>query len=161
MYKGFLLLIIISVIGYGQMHSPPSFHNQRGGQMDDRMEMMKIWRMTDYLELSAEQAEQFFPLLKEHDMNIKNIHDKKRKLEDEIIENLGNEFALTQDELDKYLEQLTAFDQEIQIERHDYLLRFTDILNTNQIAKLALFGRVFRKEIMDHMRIPPRRNRRN
>ena len=173
LYKVLLALLIMSTIGFGQMdiknsfrgkklmYSSPPLHNQRGGQLDDRMEMMKIWRMTEYLELSSEQAEQFFPLLKEHRLNIKNIYDNKYELENRIIDNLDNEVELTKAELDQFLEQLTAFDQEIQIERQDYLLRFTHILNTNQIAKLALFGRVFRSEIMDHMRFPPRRNRKD
>ena len=32
----------------------------------ERMESMVIWRLTDHLELSSEQAEKFFPRFREH-----------------------------------------------------------------------------------------------
>ena len=39
----------------------------------ERMESMVIWRLTDHLELSSEQAEKFFPRFREHREEIKQL----------------------------------------------------------------------------------------
>jgi hypothetical protein len=160
------LIFLLLTVGLGQSHIkhayksghlPPPIPIQRDAKIDERLEMMKIWRMTEYLELSAEQAEQFFPLLKEHDRTIKDILDNKLDLEKSFRKKLENDESLTEGELNDFLDQLFEFDQAVQLERQEYLLRFKDVLNTKQIGKLALFGHVFRDEIREHMRLPPRR----
>ena len=48
----------------------------------ERMESMVIWRLTDHLELSSEQAEKFFPRFREHREEIKQLDNDQREIYD-------------------------------------------------------------------------------
>ena len=64
------LLIAVILFSYaiaqpmGMMNMPNP--QMQDGPMRERMEMMMTWKLTNDLDLTTEQAEQFFPRMKEH-----------------------------------------------------------------------------------------------
>ena len=49
-----------------------------GGQYSERMEMMLIWKLTDELELTEDQAENFFPLMRSHQKDDMQIRSQEK-----------------------------------------------------------------------------------
>ena len=60
----------------------------------ERMESMVIWRLTDHLELSSEQAEKFFPRFREHREDIKQLDNDQREIYDAIREEMDDDVSL-------------------------------------------------------------------
>ncbi len=58
-------LIHKSFGAFGMMNNPhPAFQDH--GPSQERMEMMMTWKLTEDLDLTPEQADKFFPLLRAH-----------------------------------------------------------------------------------------------
>ena len=52
-----------------------------GGQYSERMEMMMIWKLTEHLELSEEQAEKFFPSMRLHQKQVLRSEEHTSELQ--------------------------------------------------------------------------------
>ena len=76
MKKTTLTLLLLFMIG--TLAAQPGRPGGPGGQYGERMEMMMIWKLTDHLELTQDQAEKFFPSMRAHQ---KQVHgnSKRRK----------------------------------------------------------------------------------
>ena len=61
----------------------------------ERMESMVIWRLTDHLELSSEQAEKFFPRFREHREDIKQLGKDEREIYESIRDQMDDDKKLS------------------------------------------------------------------
>ena len=65
-----------------------------------RVENMVIWRLSEDLNLSTQQAEKFFPRFRDHRKEMDKIKDEERKVYESILENawsrdLGFSYAIS------------------------------------------------------------------
>ncbi len=144
----FLGVLIASVAAQG----PPP--DRRGGpppgqdreKLRERIEMVRMWKLVETLELTEEQSMRFFPVFNSFETAAKGYTQENLRLLDRLEEELiGPE---TDSEnigivLDSLLENRKAeFESEI-----GFYENVSEILSVEQRAKLALFKRKFEEEV--------------
>ena len=142
------------------------FAQRPGGQIDrmnkprrQQIEMLRIWKMTEELDLSEQQAEKFFPKLRNEDKKIEELENQRQKLYRELSKDV-KKGAIDAKDLDKTIDNLTEIQTNI-IQKHAKFIRDMDgILSTDQQAKLILFRHKFRERMVGMMR-DVQRNRMN
>ena len=116
----------------------------------EKMEMLAVWRLTEHLELTSEQAETFFPRFREQEVAKKNIREQQKAIYKQLKEK--DEIAHS-DVLDA-IRQLTVLENQMIDVRKSYITGMNDILSAEQQLKLLMFRGEFKKEmkgrIKDH-----------
>ena len=77
MKKTTLTLLLLFMIG--ALVAQPGRPGGPGGQYGERMEMMIIWKLTDHLELTQDQAEKFFPSMRAHQNQVLKIRKEEKE----------------------------------------------------------------------------------
>ncbi len=77
-----------------------------GGQYSERMEMMMIWKLTDHLELSEEQAEKFFPSMRLHQKQVLEIRKEERELFSPTFAKVKKGDQISKSEVTKLLKKI-------------------------------------------------------
>ena len=120
----------------------PMMQKHRRAEIESKMRTMKIWKLTEELDLTEEQAARFFPVMNE-------MEDKQREIDrerDEILEKLG-ELVWKQDpeagEINRLLDQLEASQGKIAELRKQFRKDVSGILDSAQMGKLVLFNHHF------------------
>jgi hypothetical protein len=137
--KIFLLAMILSIPLGAQMHHPMMPSNPR-------MESMMIYHMTEYLELSPDQAEIFFPMMRTHQDKMETYYDKIRALCDKTSRE-AKSGTYTEEDLQATLEELQKLEKTILEEKKNFILELKPVLNPSQRAKLLFFDEEFRKQL--------------
>lgn len=138
-----VLALVYPVISQSQPFQPRHRRTERNRmQIEKRIQTMKIWKMSEELELSQEQAAKFFPLMSQSDQEI----DKVRKERQETIQKL--EELVWKPEADaKEINQLVDQFQKSQTKEMDLRQKFikdaSSLLEPDQLGKLVLFDARF------------------
>jgi Spy/CpxP family protein refolding chaperone len=142
-----LLILLIAAAGFAQMHQPMMPSNPQ-------MEGLMIYHMTDYLELTPEQAEQFFPRMRNHQENMKNLFENIRTLSDKTKQ-CCRERQISEEELEKIISEYRILENSIREEKERYLEDLKPVLSPSQRAKLIFFEDEFRKELRMKLKQQP------
>jgi len=138
-----------------QMPRRPMGDHQR---MQDRINAMKMWKLTEYLSLSEEQAEKFFPRTREHQKEADEIFQQRRQLCDEFQKKIDAGEVSARD-VDQYVAGIARLEK-AQIDlRAKHIESLKDILTDEQRAKFAVFNEHFRKQLryrLEEELVPPR-----
>ena len=115
-------------------------------QLRRNIENMRIWKMTQFLELSTEQSTKFFPIFNE-------FQGKREKLEEErgeMMRRLG-ELVESEEEHESEIKRLMSGlvkNRERMVSRQDEFRREAGkVLSLKQQAKLVIFEGRFRREM--------------
>ena len=118
----------------------------------ERMESMVIWRLTDHLELSSEQAEKFFPRFREHREEIKQLDNDQREIYDATREQMDSDKKLSDADVKKTIDRVSQLRKERVDLETKFVLGMDDILTPNQMVKLGVFKERMMHEMRDEMR---------
>ncbi len=133
-------------------------------QRREQMEMLRIWKMTDELELTEKQAEKFFPRLRSEDGRIEELENERQTIFRELHQSV-KEGKINAKELDAKIDKVAGIETEIIRKRAEFLRGMDGILSTEQRAKFMVFRHRFKARMMDMMqeaqRRRPGRNKRN
>ncbi|MBD3232940.1 MAG: hypothetical protein GF315_04375 [candidate division Zixibacteria bacterium] len=148
------IAIIVLITGFPNLLSaqmdimdpPPSEMEGRRGRIEERIENFKIWKLTDYLDLSSEQSQEFFPLYNDYTEAHKDLNDKRRDLFKKINQAVELD-DYPEENLKEMLEQVDRVEQDLVKHREKFQDKLTDVLTTRQIAKFTIFEHRFRNEI--------------
>lgn len=114
------------------------------------IEKVKIWRITQELDLTTEQAEKFFPRLNELHKIEKEFHDKRMhvlaQLEDLLAKNAAEE------EIMKVMNRYDDVYREKSENEIQKLEAMWQVLTPVQRAKYVIFEEEFIREIRDMIR---------
>ena len=81
MKNNWLLLISLILLGFtGQLAAQPHSFDESKISMAERhekMETLRIYKMTEFLELTPEQSEKFFPRLKQYENNVRKMQHNR------------------------------------------------------------------------------------
>ena len=114
-------------------------HDGQDHERSERMESMMVWRLTDDLELSPEQAEKFFPRFRKHREEMDDIRKQERAIGDVIRDNIHKEQDMSKDDVKKHVEKVGELRKKrIELET-EYLLGMDDVLTPRQLARLGVF----------------------
>ncbi|RKZ34537.1 hypothetical protein DRQ33_01905 [bacterium] len=123
---------------------------QPSPEIMERIETLKMWKLTEALDLSYEQTAKLFPLLKETRQRQDSLMQQQKWLIEELIDATENDADTT--------EMLGIIDQivltrtnECQIQQEFYS-ELRNILSTRQQAEYILFEINFRKKMMELIR---------
>ena len=118
----------------------------------ERMESMVIWRLTDHLELSSEQAEKFFTRFREHREEIKQLDNDQREIYDATREQMDGDKKLSEADVKKTIDRVAKLRKErVELETK-FILGMDDILSPDQMIKLGVFKERMMHEMREEMR---------
>ena len=118
----------------------------------EKMEMMMAWKLTEHLKLTNEEAEKFFPRFREHRETMGAFTDKEKKLNAEIKEKIERGDALSNNDLDKLLDELSGLERKRIKEKKLFIDGLEGHLNNVQRAKLIGFEHRFRKDVREQLK---------
>ncbi len=130
----------------------PQERDFRGPKSKKQMEMMIMWRLTEDLELTEEQAGVFFPKFKKHRDEMDQIEDELRKLGDDVRDKLDDEKEVSDKYLKNTLKKISELEQKKIASRRVFLENLSGTLTNEQILRLSVFERRFKREIKQRMR---------
>jgi len=115
----------------------------------EKMEALRIWKMTEYLEISTEQSVQFFPRLKEFEDFICKNQDKQRDIMLKIHQmSKDKNYTATGQDIKKYAKQLADLEKEISDRKEAFIISIGDVLTEDQQIKFIVFDNRFRNRLM-------------
>ncbi len=110
-----------------------------------QMENYRIYQMTEYLSLTPEQAELFFPMQKTFLDSQKALYDRYKNLRDQWFE--ANKNNVTDKAAYELLAKWTEFESERIRQRESFVKSLFGILDAEQIARYMFFEEHFRKHL--------------
>ena len=115
----------------------------------ERMQLIKLWRLVDELEVDEEQAATLFPVWSKHERARKGIIDRRKAAAEELSKLLE---ADSDKEIEAQLGKVRDIDAEIQRLDRDFKERLGGILSISQQARLLLFEDRFRSDLRNLVR---------
>ncbi len=159
MIKHILCIFFISFI-IGQEGRRGGYDNyERGNDSSkkEKMEMMMVWRLTEALDLSTEQAEKFFPRFREHRKGIKKIRLDIRDEEIGMRDKIKKRETLTENDVIKTMGKVKELRKKIDDTEFAFLSGMSDLLRPDQLASLGMFKQKMlndiRGELKEHDRM--------
>ena len=120
----------------------------------ERKETMIIWKLTEELELTSEQAEKFFPKHREHREHIEEFREKIENLSEENWENYDN---MNSKEITKIIKERQDLKKKIIDLETQFIFSMENLLDSKQLALLA----TFKSKMMNDMRADLKGNKKH
>ena len=118
----------------------------RDRKSPEKVENMIIWRLTEDLDLTTNQAEKFFPRFREHRKSLEELGKQER----EMIANIDREEPSKKD-VKKMIEEISKLRQNrIELES-EFVLSLDDVLAPDQMIRLGIFKQRMMMEIRGEM----------
>ena len=132
---------------------PPRRHIERKQREEirEKMETMMIWKMTDELDLTEDQAARFFPMLKAHREQIDVLQEQRKELSDKLAD-LVWKTDVEKQEIYKLIDQLDTIEKQSLELRKKFRKDAEGVLEPNQVGKLVLFNQHFPQVMRDMIR---------
>ncbi|WP_338391461.1 hypothetical protein [Fulvitalea axinellae] len=124
--------------------------DQPPGNDNERIQSVKIAFITDLLELSPTQAQQFWPLFNEYSAKYKALADQWM----EVAKLVRKNPKLNEKESEKNLKRILELQEKQDSLKRQYLTEYEKFLSKNQVLKLALIESSFKRFLLKHMRRP-------
>ena len=138
-----LIIFLLSMLTLtAQPHQPRD--RWEIGKRFDELEKLKI---LEILDMDEETALKFFARRNEMKKRAKAILEKGEKIHSDI--DLALRESKGESELQKLVEASLNIEEEIFKERANFISKLDEILNTEQIAKLILFEKQFKRDVRD------------
>ena len=104
-----------------------------------RVENMVIWRLSEDLNLTTQQAEKFFPRFRDHRKEMEKINVEEKKVYAGILEKSGMDDKVTSSEAKRIIDNIS----ELQRKRIDlqlnFIVKMDGILDPEQLIKFVAF----------------------
>jgi len=149
-----LVLLSFTIAQPMGMMSLPNPQMQ-GGKMNERMEMMMTWKLTNDLDLSTDQAEKFFPRMKEHRTNMEIIEEEIISIYEDVKKNIDKGKELSNKEFNDFIDDVNKLEKQKIDERNRFFTELEDILDNSQRIKLVRYKHHFSNELREQIRRRP------
>ena len=123
-----------------------------GGQYQNRMETMMVWKLTDYLNLSEQQAEKLFPRMRRHRVRMGDLHTEEKDLFDSYLSKIKKEEKISQSDVNTMLKKMENLDQKKSTNRIDFIRSTKDILDPEQQIMFMSFEPYMKQEAQKGMK---------
>lgn len=154
----FLIMLNLSIQTFAQMDPDDEMHADMAARRE-KMETLRIYKMTEFLELSSEQAAQLFPKLKAYEDSVRKKQHAQMELirvidlETQQADSTGINFSAA--EVQKYLSTIARIEKEIISEKEQFINSLSSILSPNQQLKYLVFDSRFRRRMLRTLNPPP------
>ncbi len=124
----------------------------------ERIEMLRMWKLLEVLDLSDEQAEKFLPIFNNFQKEQKELEKAKRESL-KMLENEINKEEVEHRKIEKILNDLEENRMLFEKKRENFLFAAKEVLSLEQQAKLVLFEEIFAEHIKDMIKRVVKRRR--
>jgi hypothetical protein len=154
--KYIIAIIILAAPGWLNAQPPPGPPpGFEGGPMREkireRIQTMKVWKLTEEVGLTSQQSEKFFPVYNRFQKSLEDIEMKRADLIDKL-EKLTNQSDASDKDLENTMKALGDIPRQIMAERDKFYQDVSGILPLKQQAKLAVFEERFRQRLQQLIR---------
>lgn len=123
-----------------------------GGQYGNRMEMMMVWKMTEYLNLSEDQAEKLFPRMRRQRVKMRDYFDNEKDLFDLYLSKIKKGEKISQSDVNIIYKKM----EDISDKKNDARMKFfkstADILDPAQQIMFLSFEPYMKEEAQKGMK---------
>ena len=123
-----------------------------GGQYQNRMETMMVWKLTDYLNLSEQQAEKLFPRMRRHRVIMGDLHAEEKDLFDSYLSKIKKEEKISQSDVNAMLKKMESLGQKKSTNQIDFIRSTKDILDPEQQIMFMSFEPYMKQEAQKGMK---------
>ncbi len=110
------------------------------------IENYRIYKMSEFLELTPEQAEAFFPLLRQYEKNISGIAEQENTLYESLKARKGKE-EISSEELQQIMNQVNQFEMKRVELKQQFMKQTGKMLSPGQSSRVPFFEKEFRKDL--------------
>lgn len=118
-------------------------------ERDDKIEALKVGFITKELNLTASEAEKFWPVYNEMDAKMKELRQGCRKINQELKD---SEEKMTNDDAKKKLNTLFENDQKELDLKKEYSEKFIKIIGEKRTLKLLSLEHEFRRVLLERLK---------
>ena len=122
-----------------------SFSFSQNESKNDKVEAMKIAFLTNKLNLTAKEAQLFWPLYNEYSQKMDVLRRAKKSEYDEIK---SKNSTPTDKEIESYMEEVFLTKQKELDLQKEYYNKYTKILSMKKVAQLYQAENQFKKELL-------------
>jgi len=145
--KFYLILLLILTLVSAQHRGPSS----GGGPDREDAEMIKKWKLIEFLDISEDQSGKFFTRINAFEKDMKSIRKKEKELRESIHE-LMDEDKLNEKKVSRLMDEYFQFESEKLDLRRKHHEDIGDILSPKQTMKYMVFDHHFKKRIKEHLK---------
>jgi len=146
--------IFVFAMASAAIAQPPPPFEESGPmrkQIREKIQTMKIWKLTEDVGLTPEQSEKFFPVYNKHQKNLEEL-DKKRGGLIDRLEIMADSSGASDREMTEAMRQLDEIPGKIMEERNRFMKEINSILPLKQQVKLMVFEERFRQRLQQFVR---------
>lgn len=110
----------------------------------EKVKQLRIWKLTDKLNLSEEQSLKFFPAYNKNMDEQESLRHERRKIVQDLKEN-GE--TMTESKVSEKVDQMLEIEQKMLTRRKEFLKSLDGILTPKQRAVLVAFDAEFLKDL--------------
>ena len=121
------------------------------GEGGEKARMLMKWKLTEYLDISEEQGDKFFPKFNSFEKEQKSIHEKIGKLFDQVEEMIDDE-KINSNEIQNIQNEINNLEHERHLLRNEFIENIKDVLSEEQIAKLIVFKHKFKRKMKKELK---------
>ena len=129
--------------------SPPPMTPLQDHRRGNRLEMMKMWQLTERLALTEEQASKFFPRYNALEKELRELGTEQREL---LGEMRGEDKEVTDKDLKRITKKVSELEQQKIDRKQDFFEDLDDFLSPGQRAKYYGFELWFKDELRRGLR---------
>ena len=112
-----------------------------------RLEMMKMWQLTERLALTEEQASKFFPRYNALEKELRELGMEQRELLFEMRKTMGDDKEITDKELERITKKVSELEQEKIEKKQKFFNGLDEFLSPSQRAGYYGFELWFKDEL--------------
>lgn len=141
------MLLVLLVMLAGKAFAQPE--KDFGKEKQEKLKALKVAYLTGKLNLTASEAEKFWPIYNEYEEAKFKIFADEHKAQRKA---LGKVDELNDTEINQMLDRyLTTKQQEVDLEKK-YYAKFRTVLSPTKVAKLISADHDFKREVLKQMR---------
>ena len=144
--------IAIILTSFSVVFCQPGKPGGPGGQYGNRMEMMMVWKMTEYLNLSEQQAEKLFPRMRRQRVKMNDYYVSEKELFDSHLSKIKKGEKIAQSDVDAFYKKMHYLTDKKNDARMKFFKSTRDILDPTQQIMFLSFEPYMKEEAQKGMK---------
>jgi Spy/CpxP family protein refolding chaperone len=138
-----ILTIVLSTLSQNAFAQQPDNDPPSRGKRGDKVEALRIAFITEKLNLTPAEAQQFWPVFNEH-------HAKMREIR-APLKDAKNVDSMTDAEVEKMIANYFDIEQRTLNIQKEYYIQLKKVLSVRKVAKLHKAERDFKNRLIEHI----------
>jgi hypothetical protein len=147
MKRYYLVAIIIALLSVSAFSQVKRKQEMKEEDPHKLIEAIKIWKISEFLELDEEQMIAFFPKLKKIEKHRRESYKQRREMLGKMKKQLDK--RQSDEAIKKTIDDVMAFDKQTKEREQELREEIMSVLSVTQQAKLLIFEERFEREIRD------------